>query len=633
MPWGEFKDTAAERRLFQRRTMVMLSIVMLLIVGLLARMYQLQVVEHDIYTTLSDKNRVQVQSVPPPRGLVYDRNRTLLAENRPVFSVTLVPERVEGMEQTLTQLGAILDISEEDRDRFQRRLQEPRRPFQEIPLRYDLDEQEMARLAVHRHELPGVEVKAELVRYYPHSELTAHALGFVGRINRDELQRIDPVNYAGTNYIGKSGIERFYEEVLHGKVGYQHVETNARGRTMRVLERENPVPGEDLQLHLDLRLQKRAHDLLDGRRGAIVAIEPATGGILALASVPGFDANKFVTGISVSDYRELSESRDKPLFNRALRGQYPPGSTMKPMLAIAALDSGATTRDYTIWDPGYFKLTESGRRYRDWKRSGHGWVNLMDAMAESCDVYYYDIAVKMGVDTMYEYLSRFGFGEDAALDVSGALSGLLPSRDWKRATRNEPWYPGDSVNLGIGQGFMLATPLQLATATSLIANRGRWTEPRLLKAIEGDTPVSEFLPDATHEPLKLKNPDDWEYVVETMAEVMHGRKGTARQVGRGAPYRMAGKTGTAQVFSLAEDEEYDAEEIRERLRDHALFVGFAPVDNPQIAVAVIVENGGGGSSTAAPVARELFDAWLLELDTDDGEGTVAGNLERGGGAG
>ncbi|MEE2763291.1 MAG: penicillin-binding protein 2 [Pseudomonadota bacterium] len=633
MPWGEFKDTAAERRLFQRRTMVMLSIVMLLIVGLLARMYQLQVVEHDIYTTLSDKNRVQVQSVPPPRGLVYDRNRTLLAENRPVFSVTLVPERVEGMEQTLTQLGAILDISEEDRDRFQRRLQEPRRPFQEIPLRYDLDEQEMARLAVHRHELPGVEVKAELVRYYPHSELTAHALGFVGRINRDELQRIDPVNYAGTNYIGKSGIERFYEEVLHGKVGYQHVETNARGRTMRVLERENPVPGEDLQLHLDLRLQKRAHDLLDNRRGAIVAIEPATGGILALASVPGFDANKFVTGISVSDYRELSESRDKPLFNRALRGQYPPGSTMKPMLAIAALDSGATTRDYTIWDPGYFKLTESGRRYRDWKRSGHGWVNLMDAMAESCDVYYYDIAVKMGVDTMYEYLSRFGFGEDAALDVSGALSGLLPSRDWKRATRNEPWYPGDSVNLGIGQGFMLATPLQLATATSLIANRGRWTEPRLLKAIEGDTPVSEFLPDATHEPLKLKNPDDWDYVVETMAEVMHGRKGTARQVGRGAPYRMAGKTGTAQVFSLAEDEEYDAEEIRERLRDHALFVGFAPVDNPQIAVAVIVENGGGGSSTAAPVARELFDAWLLELDTDDGEGTVAGNPEREGGAG
>lgn len=613
MPWGEFKDTAAERRLFQRRATVMLVFVFLLLAGLVARMYQLQVVEHDIYTTLSDKNRVQVQSVPPPRGLVYDRNQVLLAENRPVFSVTVVPERVGGMDATLEQLAGILDVSEEDMDRFQRRLREPRRPFQEIPLRYDLTEDEIARLAVHRHELPGVEVEAELVRYYPHSELTAHALGFVGRINRDELQRIDPVNYAGTNYIGKSGVERFYEELLHGKVGYQHVETNARGRTLRVLERENPVPGEDVQLHLDLRLQNRAHELLDGRRGAIVAIEPATGGILALASVPGFDANKFVTGISVPDYRALSESKDKPLFNRALRGQYPPGSTLKPMLAIAALDSGAVTRDHTIWDPGYFQINSAGRRWRDWKRGGHGWVDLNYAMAQSCDVYFYEAAMEMGVDTMVNYLSRFGFGEDATLDVSGALNGLLPSPDWKRATRNEPWYPGDTVNLGIGQGFMLSTPLQLATATALIANRGEWVEPRLLKDIQGDRSPDEFLPGETHEPLKLKDTSNWEYIADAMAEVMHGVKGTARGAGRGAPYRMAGKTGTAQVFSLAEDEEYDADEIRERLRDHALFVGFAPLKNPQIAVAVIVENGGGGSSTAAPVARALFDAWLLEF--------------------
>ncbi|WP_417517768.1 penicillin-binding protein 2 [Marinobacter sp.] len=626
MPWGEFKDTAAERRLFQRRAMVMLVVVFLLLATLIARMYQLQVVEHDIYTTLSDKNRVQVQSVPPPRGLVYDRNQVLLAENRPVFSVTVVPERVGGMEATLEQLVRILDVSEEDMERFQRRLREPRRPFQEIPLRYDLTEDEIARLAVHRHELPGVEVEAELVRYYPHSELTAHALGFVGRINRDELQRIDPVNYAGTNYIGKSGVERFYEEMLHGKVGYQHVETNARGRTLRVLERENPVPGEDLQLHIDLRLQNRAHELLDGRRGAIVAIEPATGGILALASVPGFDANKFVTGISVSDYRELSDSKDKPLFNRALRGQYPPGSTLKPMLAIAALDSGAVTRDYTIWDPGHFQINSSGRRWRDWKRGGHGWVDLTYAMAQSCDVYFYEAAVEMGVDTMVSYLSRFGFGEDATLDVSGALSGLLPSPDWKRATRNEPWYPGDTVNLGIGQGFMLSTPLQLATATSLIANRGVWVEPRLLKDIQGDRSVDEFLPDETHEPLTLKDPSDWEFITDTMAEVMHGVKGTARSAGQGAPYRMAGKTGTAQVFSLAEDEEYDAEEVRERLRDHALFVGFAPLKNPQIAVAVIVENGGGGSSTAAPVARALFDAWILEF-SESGDGALVSKTD------
>ncbi len=617
MSWGEFKDTVAERRLFQRRAMVMLVVVVALLGILVARMYQLQVVEHDIYTTLSDKNRVQVQSVAPPRGLIYDRNGELLAENRPVFSVTLVPERVGNMEEVLTKLEGLLEVSDEDMERFQRRLEERRRPFQALPLRYDLNEQEIARLAVHRHELPGVEVAAELVRYYPYSELTAHALGYVGRINREELQRIDPVNYAGTNYIGKSGVERFYESLLHGQVGYQHVETNARGRTLRVLERQNPVPGEDIELHMDLRMQRLAHELLDGRRGAIVAIEPSTGGLLALASVPGFDANLFVTGIGVEAYGDLRDSRDKPLFNRALRGQYPPGSTLKPMLAVAGLDSGATTRDKTIWDPGYFKLQNSGRRWRDWKRGGHGWVDLNAAVAQSCDIYFYEMAIDMGVDTIHHYLSQFGFGEDATLDVSGALSGLLPSRDWKRAVHNEPWYPGDSVNLGIGQGFMLSTPLQLATATSVLANRGSWAEPRLLKEVYGDSSVEEVLPRATHQSIALENPDTWEFVVEAMAEVMHGAKGTARRAGRGASYRMAGKTGTAQVYSLAEDEEYDEEEIRERLRDHALFLGFAPVDNPKIAVAVIVENGGSGSGTAAPVARAMFDAWLLDYSAGE----------------
>ncbi|WP_432210565.1 penicillin-binding protein 2 [Marinobacter alkaliphilus] len=630
MAWGEFKDTAAERRLFQRRAVVMLVFVLLMMIGLLARMYQLQIVEHETYTTLSDKNRVQVQSVPPPRGLVYDRNNLLLAENRPVFSLTLVPERVAGMEATLARLSEILDIAEEDIERFKRRLREPRRPFQEMPLSYDLGEEEIARMAVHRHEFPGVEVRAELVRYYPHSELTAHALGFVGRINREELQRIDPVNYAGTNYIGKSGIERFYEQVLHGTVGYQHVETNARGRILRVLERVNPVPGEDLQLHLDLRLQRKAYELLEGRRGAIVAIEPETGGILALASVPGFDANKFVTGISVEDYRNLSTDIDKPLFNRALRGQYPPGSTIKPMMAIAALDSGVTDRERKIWDPGYFQLREGGRRFRNWNRSGDGWVDLKYSMARSNDVYFYEIGAEMGVGVMSEYLAHFGFGEDATLDVSGALSGLLPTADWKRAARGEPWYPGDSVNMSIGQGFMLATPLQLATATALIANRGIWVEPRLLKDIRGDRSPEEFLPAETHKPLRLKNTGDWEYVVETMEEVMHGPRGTAFSSGRDASYRIAGKTGTAQVFSLGEDEEYDEEQIKERLRDHALFVGFAPSRNPKIVLAVIVENGGGGSSTAAPVARALFDAWLEEFPAAD-QSSVISQVDQEGG--
>ncbi|SFM74866.1 penicillin-binding protein 2 [Marinobacter zhejiangensis] len=616
MPWGEFKDTAAERRLFQRRTLVALAFVLLMLGGLLARMYQLQIVEHQTYITLSDKNRVQVQSVPPTRGLIYDRNGELLAENRPVFSVTIVPERVPAIDDTLASLARLIDVSEEELERFERRLREPRRPYQELPLRYDLTEEDIAALAVHRHELPGVEVSAELVRYYPYGEITSHALGYVGRINREELQTIDSVNYAGTNYIGKSGIERFYEAQLHGQVGYQHVETNARGRTLRVLARENPVPGEDLRLHLDLRMQRLAYSLLDGRRGAIVAMEPETGGLLALASVPGFDANLFVTGISVAAYRELSTSHDKPLFNRALRGQYPPGSTIKPMMAVAALDSGVTTRERQVWDPGYFQLQAGGRRYRDWKRGGHGWVDLTLSMAQSCDIYYYDAAVRMGVDTMYQYLHEFGFGDDTSLDVSGALSGLLPSRDWKQAVRNEPWYPGDSVNMGIGQGFMLSTPLQLAAATAVIANRGHWAQPRLLMGVDGDLSLEEVLPPETRTDIVLKNQDDWEFVIDSMAEVMHGRRGTARRAAEGAPYRMAGKTGTAQVFSLAQDEEYDAEEVRERLRDHALFVGFAPLDDPKIAVAVIVENGGGGSSTAAPVARAMFDAWLLGFPED-----------------
>ncbi len=629
MPWGEFKDTAAERRLFQRRTLVVFGFVVLMLGGLLGRMYQLQILEHDTYTTLSDKNRVQVQSVAPTRGLIYDRNGTLLAENRPVFSVTIVPERVSEMEATLDQLTQLLSISEEDLERFQRRLSEPRRPYQELPLRYDLDEQEIAALAVHRHELPGVEVSAELVRYYPYGEITSHALGYVGRINREELQRIDPVNYAGTNYIGKSGIEYFYEEKLHGRVGYQHVETNARGRTLRVLERENPVPGEDLRLHLDLQLQKLAYQLLDGRRGAIVAVEPTTGGLLALASVPGFDANLFVTGIGVAAYRELSTSHDKPLFNRALRGQYPPGSTIKPMMGIAALDSGVTTRERVVWDPGYFQLQAGGRRYRDWKRGGHGWVDLTDSIAESCDIYFYDAAVRMGIDTMHDYMDRFGFGQDTSLDVSGALSGLLPSRDWKKAVRDEPWYPGDSVNMGIGQGFLLATPLQLATATAVVANRGAWAQPRLLLDVVGDDPLEAVLPEPNRESVVLKNPDDWEFMVNAMAEVMHGRRGTARRAALGAPYRMAGKTGTAQVFSLAQDEEYDEEEVRERLRDHALFVGFAPLDEPKIAVAVIVENGGSGSGTAAPVARAMFDAWLLGFPEDQQPMVIGAHSEGG----
>lgn len=623
MVWGEFKDIHAERRLFQRRIAIALVMVLILFGVLAGRLYYLQVYEHDTFTTLSEKNRVQVRPVAPPRGLIHDRNGVLLAENRPVFRVTLVPERIDDMEQTLGRLQEVLSVTKDDLQRFRDRMQEYRRPFSPVPLLYDLSKDEMARMAVNRHEFPGVEVEAELVRYYPHSQITAHALGYVGRINKQEMQSVDPVDYAGTNYIGKSGVEQFYEDQLHGSVGYEHVETNARGRTLRVLEEEPPEPGRDLTLSLDIRLQEKAVELLGDNRGAIVALDPDTGGVLALASKPGFNANQFVTGIGVEDYRALSQSPDKPLFNRALRGQYPPGSTIKPMLAVAALDSNATTRERTIWDPGYFKLKESGRRYRDWKRTGHGWTDLNSAIAESCDVYFYHMGVEMGVDTMHDYLARFGLGTNAALDIPGARSGLLPSAAWKRGARGEPWYPGDNVNMSIGQGFMLATPLQLATATSVVAERGKWRAPHMLREVEGETKAASVLPDSPLKDVRLSQSSDWDYVVQAMEDVMHGSHGTARRAGRGADYRFAGKTGTAQVFSLDEDQEYNEDEIRERLRDHALFVGFAPVDDPEIVVAVLVENGGSGSGTAAPIARDLFDAWLTELPHGEENGDTA----------
>lgn len=623
MSWGQFKDTAAERHLFQRRALVALIVILVCIGTLVSRLYYLQIVHHSDFTTISEKNRVQVKPIAPPRGLIYDRNDVLLAENRPVFSVTVVPERVPDMDKTLARLQQILSIPEKDITRFRQGLDEYRRPYSQVPLSYDLSEKEIAKMAVNRQRLPGVEVEAELIRHYPYSELTAHALGYVGRINRAELRRLDPTDYAGTNYIGKSGVERFYEDFLHGSVGYQHVETNARGRTLRVLERENPTPGDDLRLTLDIRLQKRAYELLEGRRGAIVAIQPDTGDVLALASVPGFDANQFVTGIGVKAYRALSESRDKPLFNRALRGQYAPGSTIKPIMALAGLNTDNTTRERTIWDPGYFKLTPRGRRYRDWKRWGHGWVNLRQSIAQSCDTYFYDLGVRMGIDVISDYYGRFGFGSETSLDITGAQNGLLPSREWKRAVHNQPWYPGDTVNLSIGQGYLLVTPLQLATATSVIASRGNWQQPHLLKKVISGDRTDHVLPESTRKDIKLKHPRDWEFVVDAMVDVVQGRHGTARSAGRDAPYRFAGKSGTAQVFSLAEDEEYNAEEIRERLRDNALFMGFAPADDPQIAVSVIVENGGGGSSVAGPLARKMLDAWLLDFHGGDSKAVVA----------
>ena len=616
------KDANREKSIFAFRSVIALFIVLGMLSGLVARLYHLQIDNFSHYQTLSDQNRMQLRSVTPTRGLIYDRNGVLLADNQPIFSLSIIPELIEDIDEVVERLSGVVEIKPSHIESFKKRLKRTRRPYQDVVLKSKLSEEEIARIEVRRHAFSGVEVTAELARYYPLGEATAHSVGYVGRINEKELATLDPRNYSATRYIGKLGIESFYENELHGTVGFETVEINASNRILRTLDRVASTRGKDLVLHLDARLQLKAMELLEGKRAALVAIEPATGGILAQVSTPSFDPNKFVTGIDHKSYAALRDSLDTPLFNRALKGQYPPGSTIKQVIGLAGLDTDTTTPEFSIMDYGRYQLKNDERIYRDWKREGHGRVNLFDSIVESCDVYFYDLAFKLGVDEMSRYLRYFGFGSNRTLDIAEARSGILPSREWKKAWRGASWYPGDSLNMGIGQGFMLATPMQLATMTAVLANRGQWKAPRLLKGTGDGSIVMTQRADEGSD-VTLNKPENWAYIVDAMEDVMHGKKGTARGSGRGSSYRIAGKTGTAQVVGIAQGEEYDAEALAERHRDHGLFIGFAPADNPQIAVALVVENGGGGSSAAAPVARKLFDEWILNLNAIDQASEVA----------
>lgn len=611
------KNPEQELRIFRVRALLAVLVVIVLTSLLVGRLGYLQIVQHDLYSTRSEKNRVRVEPLPPNRGLIYDRNGTLLAENRPTYNLTLVRERVDDLDDTLALLVDLLELPEEEIEAFQVRSRQRQRPFQPALLMSDLSEEQIARLAVNRHRLPGVEVEAQLLRYYPDAEVMAHALGYVGRINAEELQDLDPGRYAGTHFIGKTGVERFYETELHGEAGLRKVETNARGRVLRELGRTDPVPGANLTLTLDRSLQMLAYELLDGRRGSIVAIVPNTGEILAMVSTPGFDSNQFVTGIDVASYRALQEDIDLPLFNRAIRGHYPPGSTIKPFLALAGLVEGVITPDSTINDPGFYQLPNDSRRYRNWLRWGHGRVDMERSIAVSNNTYYYTLAHDLGIDKLHERMSNFGFGQRVAHDVQGESTGLMPSRDWKRARFNQPWYPGETLSVGIGQGYWQVTPLQLASATAALANRGHWVKPRLALRI-GEEPVPAELPDTLPD-IQLANDNWWDRVYSGMEKVLSGSEGTARRTGVGLEYRMGGKSGTAQVFSLGQDQRYNAEELEERLRDHALFMAFAPIEEPKIAVSVIVENAGGGSTHAAHLARAMTDAWLLEDEAPEAE--------------
>lgn len=613
------KDHERDARQIRARVFVSAGAILLLSLVLVARLYYLQVVQYEHHSTLAENNRIHVQPLPPTRGLIFDRHGQIIADNRPSFSLTVTRERAGDWLKVLDTIVEVLELTPEDRFLFEKRVRQGHRPFEPVPVLFELTEEQIARVAVNQFRLPGVEVDAQLVRHYPQDDHFAHSVGYVGRINEAELKRLDPVNYAGTHHIGKTGVERFYEDLLHGRVGYEEVETNARGRVLRVLKRTDPVPGKDLTLTLDLNLQKAAETALGDRRGAVVAIDPATGEVLAMVSQPSFNPNLFVTGIGFKDYAALRDSIDRPLYNRVLRGLYPPGSTIKPLVALAGLDAGVVDRSSRIFDPGYYQLPNVEHKYRNWNRGGEGWVNMETAISRSNDTYFYDLAHKLGIDRLHSYLSHFGLGERVALDMFGEAEGLMPSRQWKRAIRRQPWYPGETLITGIGQGYMLTTPLQLAQATALLANKGKWHRPRLLLRADGLSPedlVTQGLVKAQPTPadIHLRDPRYWDMIGSDMRQVMHGARGTAHKVGDTAAYHIAGKSGTAQVVAIRQGERYDRSKLQERHRDHALFVAFAPAEAPKIAVAVMVENGESGSGVAAPVVKQVMDAWLLGED-------------------
>jgi len=605
-------DHSEISRLFKVRAIVAGLFSFLLIAALLSRLGWLQIVEFAHFSGLSKENRVRLMALPPNRGLIYDRNGVVMAENRPTYHLELIPEQVEDIDATLAGLGDIVTISERNIEQFHTSMR-THRPFESISLRTRLSEEEVARLAVNRHSFPGMDIVARLSRYYPQGTSAAHAMGYVGRISEKDLNTIDVSNYRGSTHIGKTGLEKYYEEELHGIVGQQNVEVNAEGRILRVIDKIPPLPGNNLVLNLDMELQHTAEQALGDFAGSVIVIQPKTGAVLAFVSEPAYDPNLFVHGISVKEYKALREGDYKPLFNRALFGQYPPGSTLKPFLGLAGIDSKVIGHKQDIRCIGYYTLpNDEKHRYRDWKR--HGTVDLGDAIEQSCDVYFYELAHRLGINRMHDYLREFGFGDKTGIDLLGERSGLLPSKEWKRRVHNKIWYPGETLIAGIGQGYMLATPLQLAVATVALANKGKKVQPRLLKEMRDTNGEITAMAVPTTTWIKLKREDRWDHMHKAMQRVLRGKGGTARATGwKLKGYEMAGKTGTAQVFGIAQDAEYDAETVARKLRDHALFISFAPLEDPEIVVAIIEENGEHGSAVA-PIAKAIMDKYLLKED-------------------
>ena len=610
----ELRNVEADLSRFRARVLVASITVVVCFLLVTARLVYLQIVRHEDLMEQAENNRTAIVPVVPNRGLILDRNGIVLATNYSAYTLEITPSKVANLEQTIEELSQVLEISTRDRRRF-KKLQEESKSFESLPLRTRLSDEEVAKFAAQRYRFPGVDIKARLFRNYPYGELASHVIGYIGRINPDEKEKLDEsddqANYRGTDYIGKLGVEQSFEAQLHGTTGVDSVETSAGGRAMRKLASSPAVPGNTVKLSIDIKLQHLVEELFGDRRGALVALDPKTGEILAFVSKPTFDPNLFVEGIDSDSWQALNESPDKPLLNRALRGTYPPGSTYKPFMALAALETGARTPEQSISDPGFFML--GGHRFRDDKEGGHGMVNMYSSIVQSCDTYYYMLANDMGVDTIHDQLQRFGFGELTGIDIFGEVRGLLPSTEWKRKAYKradqQKWYAGETISLGIGQGYNNFTMLQLASATATLANNGVKMKPHLVK---------EVVDILTHAPQSTVRESMGEVIAKAAniaviknALVGVNIEGTSATSFKGAPYTSAGKTGTAQVVQIKQNEKYVASRVDERFRDHALFTAFAPAEDPKIALAMIVENAGFGAQSAAPIARRVIDFWLL----------------------
>jgi penicillin-binding protein 2 len=611
------KNPHREQQIFLARVVLAAMIAAVLLLCVVGRLFYLQVIQYSYYTDLAQGNRVRDDPLPPDRGLIYDRQGAVVAENTPAYTLELTPEQVSDVPDTLTRLSAIGLIEAEQIPSLTRVIKAGHK-FEAVPLRLSLTDTDIATFAVRQHEFPGVEIQTRLARWYPFGASSVHALGYVGIISDEDLKHIDRDEYSGPALIGKAGIEAAYEAELHGQAGFREVLVNAQGRHVDHLGNETiqldtkpPRAGNDVMLSLDMRLQHIAETMLAGKRGAVAAIDPNTGDVLALVSVPTFDPNKFTRGISRTEYAQLRDDPDRPLFNRALKGTYPPGSTVKPFMALAGLEYNVIDPQATRYCHGAFTLAGASHVFHDWKPEGHGQVDMRRAIATSCDVYFYGLAETLGIDRIHASLSQMGFGALTGIDISGERPALLPSPEWKQQTYKQAWYPGETINVGIGQGYMLVTPLQLAHAAGVVALKGKRFQPRLVTAIrDATTRAVKAIAPVELPGVSLSDAHNWDVVIDGMEQVMQPG-GTGATAARGAPYRMAGKSGTAQVFTLGEGQKYNAARVAERLRDHAWFIAFAPVDNPKIAIAVLVENGGHGGSASAPIVRRLFDAYLL----------------------